>query len=85
MVYNKIKDFAISLKKEFKPNILVSDAAPQIISFVTKITNIHQHVICWAHILRNIKTLFHGLLKDISKEIESDIYSLQLSSNENIF
>lgn len=85
-VFQTIKDaIALHLKKEFKPEILVADGADAIRNAFYKVyESAKDDVMCFAHVLRNVKKRPFTCKTNKSLIIE-DIRKIQLAPNKHVF
>ena len=73
---------------QIRPSILVSDAAPEIRNAFKHIFDVFgetQLIMCWAHVRRNIEKHLHLVAHEFHEEVLTDLETLQLSSNPEIF
>lgn len=75
----------IAGEKKFSPATLISDAAPQIHNFFEKSSILTKHVICWAHVFRNIQKTLGALSKTEKESFLKDVHVIQRSYNSLIF
>lgn len=74
------KGVSLITGKQFKPTVIISDAAPPIINaFYNQFESAESNVVCWAHVKRNLYQ------KVNNADILSDVDLLQLSPSVEVF
>jgi hypothetical protein len=81
-MFKTIKTLSLVIfNHSFEPTILFADAAMEITNgFMSSFTEIKKRIVCWAHVVRQIKDNCIGVDKTIKAKIKQDFEFLQLSA-----
>lgn len=83
-LFKALKESAeLLLNRDINPISLLDDGAEAIHIGFSKVFNLKQRIMCWAHVKRNIHTKYNR--NKHYKQMKFDIDNLQLSMTETMF